>query len=211
MINPNVKKIICNGLPRPGSGRSRPSWSRSFLIESRNRQHTGADQNRFGKQTMDIGKKGVFWFTDTLNPTQPIELAQRTEQLGYRVVVPGGSRYECFALGSFLLPHTKFIIASGIANIYARDPTATNRGQQTLAKLSDGSFLFGLGVSIPSSSRRRVVTIPPACGDHADLSRGDGQGGAIAPALEEPPPTLAALGPQMTAPRRGADRRGFAI
>ncbi len=32
---------------------------------------------------MDIGKKGVFWFTDTLDPAQLIELAQRSEQLGY--------------------------------------------------------------------------------------------------------------------------------
>ena len=29
------------------------------------------------------GSKGVFCFTDALNPAQLIELAQRTEQLGY--------------------------------------------------------------------------------------------------------------------------------
>jgi hypothetical protein len=28
---------------------------------------------------MDLGKKGVFCFTDALNPAQLIELAQRTE------------------------------------------------------------------------------------------------------------------------------------
>jgi alkanesulfonate monooxygenase SsuD/methylene tetrahydromethanopterin reductase-like flavin-dependent oxidoreductase (luciferase family) len=47
-----------------------------------------------------------------------------------------------------LLAHTKIlIIASGIANIYARDATATKRGQHSLAKLYDGRFLLGLGVS----------------------------------------------------------------
>jgi alkanesulfonate monooxygenase SsuD/methylene tetrahydromethanopterin reductase-like flavin-dependent oxidoreductase (luciferase family) len=32
---------------------------------------------------MDLGQKGVFCFTDALSPTQLIELAQRTEELGY--------------------------------------------------------------------------------------------------------------------------------
>ncbi len=32
---------------------------------------------------MDLGQKGVFCFTDALNPAHSIELAQRTEQLGY--------------------------------------------------------------------------------------------------------------------------------
>jgi len=36
---------------------------------------------------MDLGKKGVFWFTDALSPTQLVELAQRTEELGYAAFV----------------------------------------------------------------------------------------------------------------------------
>ena len=32
---------------------------------------------------MDLGQKGVFWFTDALTSTQLVELAQRTEELGY--------------------------------------------------------------------------------------------------------------------------------
>ena len=63
---------------------------------------------------MDLGKKGVFCFTDALNPAQLIELAQRTEQLGYSVLwYPEAQGYESFALGSFLLAHQKLIIASG--------------------------------------------------------------------------------------------------
>jgi alkanesulfonate monooxygenase SsuD/methylene tetrahydromethanopterin reductase-like flavin-dependent oxidoreductase (luciferase family) len=42
---------------------------------------------------MDVGQKGGVWFTDALNPAQLIELAQRTEQLGYSALwypeVPG--------------------------------------------------------------------------------------------------------------------------
>jgi len=91
----------------------------------------------------------VFWFTDALTSTQLIELAQRTEQLGYVALwYPEALSYESFGLGSFLLSHTdKLIIASGIANIYARDATATKQGQHTLAKLYGGRFLLGLGVS----------------------------------------------------------------
>src|SRR6476660_7117786 len=98
---------------------------------------------------MELGKKGVFWFTDTLSPVQLIELAQRTEELGYDVLwYPEALSYECFSLGSFLLANSKQLnIASGIANIYARDAAATKQGQHTLAKLSGGRFLLGLGVS----------------------------------------------------------------
>ena len=57
---------------------------------------------------MDLGQKGVFCFTDALNPTQLIELAQRTEQLGYSALVcPEALGYKSFALGGFLLAHTK--------------------------------------------------------------------------------------------------------
>src|SRR6266446_8050565 len=98
---------------------------------------------------MDLGKMGEFWFTDTLNPAQLIELAQRTEELGYSALwYPEVLSYECFSLGSFLLSNTKrLIVGSGIANIYARDATATKQGQHSLAKLYGGRFLLGLGVS----------------------------------------------------------------
>src|SRR5438552_11471374 len=98
---------------------------------------------------MELGRKGVFWFTDTLDRAQLIEVVERCEQLGYSALwYPEALRYESFSLGSFLLAHSKnLIIASGIANIYARDPTAAKQGQHTLSTLSGGRFLLGLGVS----------------------------------------------------------------
>ena len=79
---------------------------------------------------MKLGRKGVFWFTDTLDRPQLIELVESCEELGYSALwYPEALRYESFSLGSFLLAHSKnLIIASGIANIYARDPAATKRG-----------------------------------------------------------------------------------
>lgn len=152
---------------------------------------------------MDLGQKGVFCFTDALNPAQLIELAQRTEQLGYSALwYPEVLGYESFALGGFLLAHTtNLIIASSIANIYARDPTATKQGQHSLAKLYGGRFMLGLGVShVPlvedarGHQYRQPVATMRAYLDSLDKAT------PIAPPLDEPPPTvLAALGPRMTA------------
>jgi probable F420-dependent oxidoreductase len=152
---------------------------------------------------MDLGQKGVFWFTDALTSTQLVELAQRTEELGYTALwYPEALSYESFSLGSFLLSHTdKLIVASGIANIYARDATATKQGQHTLAKLYDGRFLLGLGVShVPLVENARGHQYrQPVAAMRAYLDTME-KAAAIAPSLDEPPPTvLAALGPQMTA------------
>jgi probable F420-dependent oxidoreductase len=152
---------------------------------------------------MELGKLGVFCFTDALTPAQLTELAQQTERLGYAALwYPEVFGYESFALGCFLLQQTeRLLIASGIANIYARDATATKQGQHTLAACSGGRFLLGLGVShvpLVEDARghryRQPVETMRAYLDAMDKAA------AIAPHLEEPPPTvLAALGPQMTA------------
>src|SRR5215813_10323451 len=152
---------------------------------------------------MELGKLGVFCFTDALTPAQLTELAQQTERLGYAALwYPEVFGYESFALGSFLLHQTEtLIIASGIANIYARDATTAKQGQHTLATLSGGRFLLGLGVShVPlvqdarGHQYREPVAMMRTYLDAMDKAA------AIAPPLEESAPTvLAALGPQMTA------------
>jgi probable F420-dependent oxidoreductase len=152
---------------------------------------------------MNLGRLGVFCFTDALTPAQLTELVQQTERLGYAALwYPEVLSYESFALGSFLLTRTKtLIVASGIANIYARDATAAKQGQHTLAKLSGGRFVLGLGVShiplVEDARGHRYRT--PIATMRAYLDAMD-KAVAIAPPLEESPPTvLAALGPQMTA------------
>jgi probable F420-dependent oxidoreductase len=152
---------------------------------------------------MELGKLGVFCFTDALTPAQLTELAQQTERLGYAALwYPEVLSYESFSLGSFLLHQTEtLIIASGIANIYARDATTARQGQHTLATFSGGRFLLGLGVShVPlvedarGHQYRRPVETMRAYLDAMEKAA------SIAPRLEAAPPTvLAALGPQMTA------------
>ncbi len=152
---------------------------------------------------IELGRRGVFWFTDTLDKAQLIDLVQRCEQLRYSALwYPEVLSYECFSLGSFLLAHSeKLIIASGIANIYARDPTATRQGQHTLGKLSGGRFLLGLGVShsLLVEDMRGHQYRRPLATMRAYLE-GMEKAAAAFPALSEPSPiVLAALGPQMTA------------
>src|SRR5262245_26177753 len=152
---------------------------------------------------MHLGQWGVFCFTDALIPAQLIELAQRTEQLGYAALwYPEVLSYESFALGSFLLTQTtRLVVASGIANIYARDATAAKQGQHTLAKLSGDRFLLGLGVShAPLVEDVRGHRYQPPIGAMRTYLDAMDKAAAVAPLLEESPPTvLAALGPQMTA------------
>ena len=96
---------------------------------------------------MDLGQKGVFCFTDALSPAQLVELAQRTEELGYAALwYPEVLGYESFGLGGFLLANTKkLIIASGIANIYARDAAATNKVSIPWRSYTVGVFSWGWG------------------------------------------------------------------
>ncbi len=151
---------------------------------------------------MELGRLGVFCFTDALTPEQLAELAQETERLGYAALwYPEALSYESFSLGSFLLNQTEtLIIASGITNIYGRDAITAKQAQHSLARFSGGRFLLGLGVSHPplvEDVRGHQYNKPlSTMRSYLDAME---QATAIAPALEEPAPiVLAALGPKMT-------------
>ena len=162
---------------------------------------------------MDLGKLGVWCFTDKLSPQELTELAQHTERLGYSALwYVEAVSYESIALGSFLLNQTeKLIVAPGIANIYARDATATKQAQNSLAKFSGGRFLLGLGIShaflvenVRGHSYGKPVTTMRAYLDAMDKAT------EVAPPVDEPPPTvLAALGPNMT--KLAAERTAGAL
>lgn len=151
---------------------------------------------------MEIGKLGVWFPTNLMTPAQLTELAQRTESLGYGALwYPESVGHESFAMGGFLLSQTRsLIVATGIANIYARDATTTKLGQHTLAQLYGGRFLLGLGVShIPTVEGIRGHSYgKPVATMRAYLDRME-QAEAAAPRVEQQPLTvLAALGPKMT-------------
>ena len=151
---------------------------------------------------MELGRLGVFAFTDGFSAGQSADFARRIEALGYSAMwVPEAVGREPFSQCAWLLANTRrLIVATGIANIYARDPVSTGQAQQTLAELSGGRFLLGLGVShqVFVEGRGHAYQSPvQTMSTYLDSMK-------LAPYLaarpaEEPPTVIAALGPKMLA------------
>jgi probable F420-dependent oxidoreductase len=98
---------------------------------------------------MDIGKIGIWFFLDAMSSAQTVEFVRKTEKLGYGAMwIPEAVGREPFAHIGYLAAHTeKIIFATGIANIYARDPITMSAASKTVAEASGGRFLLGIGVS----------------------------------------------------------------
>jgi probable F420-dependent oxidoreductase len=98
---------------------------------------------------MDIGKIGIWFFLDAMTAAESVEFARKAEKLGYGAMwIPEAVGREPFAHAAYLAAHTERIVfATGIANIYARDPITMSAASKTVAELSGGRFLLGIGVS----------------------------------------------------------------
>ena len=96
-----------------------------------------------------VGKLGVWFVPDPLSTQEISNLAQGVERLGYDVLwYPEGIGFETFSFGSFILSETSQLnVASGIANIYARDAVTAIAGHNSLNKLYKDRYILGLGVS----------------------------------------------------------------
>ena len=102
------------------------------------------------KPPVNIGKVGV-WYggIDALPTPRAIEAARQIEDLGYGALwVAEAVGRDPFVSSAVLLSGTKNLpLATGIANIYARDPMTMAAGQKTLAEAFPNRFLLGIGVS----------------------------------------------------------------
>ncbi len=152
---------------------------------------------------MQLGRLGVWFFTDGLAAPEAAAFARRVESLGYSALwLPEAVGREPFAHAAYLLASTqRLIVATGIASIYARDATAAAQGQNTLAEQSGGRFLLGLGVShapmVEEVRGHRYERPVEAMRDYLERMK---RAPYVAPAPPEEPPTLiAALGPRMLA------------
>jgi probable F420-dependent oxidoreductase len=98
---------------------------------------------------MDIGKVGIWFFLDAMTGAESVEFARKAEKLGYGAMwIPEAVGREPFAHSAYLAAHTERIIfATGIANIWARDPITMSAASKTVADVSGGRFLLGIGVS----------------------------------------------------------------
>lgn len=150
---------------------------------------------------MQIGKLGVWASLDALPATETAAFARRIEARGYGVLwTPESRGRNALVHSAWLLANTsRLTIATGIANIYARDPMATANAQRGLAEQSGGRFLLGLGVShkpLVADMRGHTYGKPVA------TMRAYLHGMAAAPYMapppaEKPPTVIAALGPKM--------------
>jgi probable F420-dependent oxidoreductase len=148
-----------------------------------------------------LGPVGV-WSSGVANRSaaELREALPEVEALGYSAVWVGEafSRENMSAAALALSWTQELVVATGITNLYARDPSATRAGAATLGEAFPGRFVLGLGCSHQRPVELRGQTYgPPLTTMRAYL---DGMDEAIyngpEPA-ERVPVVLAALGPKM--------------
>lgn len=150
---------------------------------------------------MELGQLGVWYFTDAMSATDAATTAKRIEDLGYSTLwLPETVGRNPFAHAAWLLANTtSLVIATGIANIYHREPGVTLAAQHTLAEQSNDRFLLGLGVSHkPLVEGLRGLTYGKPVSTMREYLQKMKASPYTAPRSSEPPKTvIAALGPKM--------------
>jgi len=98
---------------------------------------------------MELGRVGLWHFLDVFPASTARAAAREIEQLGFRTLwIPEALGREVFTHAGLLLGATeRLIVATGIANVWARDAMAMAAEQKTLAEAYPGRFLLGMGVS----------------------------------------------------------------
>jgi probable F420-dependent oxidoreductase len=151
---------------------------------------------------MELGKLGVWVSMDSMTAAAAA-FARRVEEWGYAALwIPESRGRNALAHSSWLLANTqRLIVATGIANIYARDPMAMANGQRGLNEQSDGRFLLGVGVSHrPMVQGPRGHTYGKPVATMRAYLEGMRNAPYQAPMPSEQPLTIvAALGPRMMA------------
>jgi probable F420-dependent oxidoreductase len=149
-----------------------------------------------------LGRIGVWSFALQAHGAAAEQAAVAAyEALGYRSTwfPESVSSKEAFAHAAILLTASpRMIVATGIANIYARDPMAMANGARALAEAYPGRFVLGMGVShAPSVASRGSVYGRPIEQMTAYLDAMEAATYAAPAPVEPLPVVLAALGPRM--------------
>ena len=148
-----------------------------------------------------LGTTGVWFFTDLLDHGRSRELAARIESLGYAALwIPDTVGRDPFVNAALLLESTTdLVVATGIANIHMRHPGMMKQGAASLAELSGGRFVLGMGVSHAPlvTGLRKLDYSKPLTTMRTYLDDMDTSLYMAVPPAEEAPVVLAALGPKM--------------
>jgi probable F420-dependent oxidoreductase len=152
--------------------------------------------------SINLGSIGIWTAQfDYQSAAKVRDAAAEIERLGFGAIwFPESVGRESLTHAGILLSATgRIVVATGIANIYARDPVTTVAGQNTLAEAYPGRFLLGLGVShVPLVEQLRGHTYGKPIGSmRAYLDAMDRASYRAVPPSIKPIRVLAALGPQM--------------
>ncbi|WP_432926843.1 TIGR03620 family F420-dependent LLM class oxidoreductase [Microbispora sp. CA-135349] len=156
-----------------------------------------ADIVDMGELRRRLGRTGVWLSSLAATPAARVrEAAAEIEELGYATLwvgeTPAGR--EAFTHAALLLSATgRLRVATGIANIYGRDPVAAANGAATLAEAWDQRFVLGLGVSHKPLVTSRGHDYSAPLEYMRDYLGAMDQATFGAPLAETPPRVLAAL------------------
>ena len=149
-----------------------------------------------------LGRVGAWSFNlEALPAPEEADAVAEIESLGYPAIwfPESVESREVFSHASWILANTeRAIAASGIANIWARDPFAMANGWRLLTDAYPGRFLLGIGVSHSPSVARRGGTYERPFSVMRDYLDAMERAPSTAPEPESTPRLmLAALGPKM--------------
>ena len=153
---------------------------------------------------VELGRVGIW--TGVLDAMPSIDAQRRAgllEELGFQTLwIPETVGRDPFVTASLLLSATdRLNVATGIANIYARDPLTMANTQRTLEEAFPARFLLGLGVShrtLVEGVRNHDYSKPYSAMVAYLEAMDAAEFRAVGP-RQRPQTVLAALGPKMLA------------
>lgn len=148
-----------------------------------------------------MGPVGIWTSLDAIATDEALRFAATVENLGFATlwVNESGGREPFALLGALAQATAGLTLGLGVASIYARDATAAHNGARTVADLSGGRFVMGLGVSHRSSVTARSHAYGPPIATMTGYLEAYASASWTGPAVDDPPVVLAALGPRMLA------------
>ena len=148
------------------------------------------------------GRVGIWAGSLSVQPARvQREVAVEVERLGYGTLWYGEAlARETFVQAAIFLSTTaRLVVASGIANIWARDPIAMAAGGRSIAEAWPNRFLLGLGVSHAPMVAQRGHTYQTPVNVMRKYLEHMVEAAWRGPEAPLPPIVLAALGPKMVA------------
>jgi probable F420-dependent oxidoreductase len=152
----------------------------------------------------EVGRIGLWTFMlDRMPRAQAEEAAREAEELGYSTLwLPEAVGRDPLILSTMLLAATeRLVLATGIANIFARDAMTMANSLRTLEEAFPGRFVLGLGVShhhLVERLRKHDYTQPlTRMRDYLTFMKEKGAWMSVGPKELPDRVVLAALGPKM--------------